>query len=72
MNQQSQDNNEALDASSDVLKVLQEADGPMSEDEIATVLKSAHDAEAVGKALAWWRNQGEAIQDADGKWVLTH
>jgi hypothetical protein len=62
----------ATDASGDVLKALQESDGPLSEDQIATLLKSAHDAEAVGKALGYWEKEGEATKDIEGRWWLTH
>jgi hypothetical protein len=62
----------ATDASGDVMKALQESDAQLSEDQIANLLKSAHDAEAVGEALRYWEKEGEATKDVDGRWWLTH
>ncbi len=60
------------DASGDVLKVLQEQ-RPLSDHEIADILKAKHDPEAVGEALRYWEEQGEIVRtEPDGLWVLTH
>jgi hypothetical protein len=61
------------DASGDVLIVLGERPEPLSEHQIADILKSKHDAKAVHEALLYWKAQGEAMQvEPDALWTLTH
>jgi hypothetical protein len=62
----------ARDASGDVRTVL-EVREPLSEHQIADILKSKHDAKAVHEALLYWEAQGEAMQvEPDALWTLRH
>ena len=59
------------DTSTEVLKVLQAAGGPLAASEIAGWVIGESDIEAVEDALLSWQRRGAATQGPDGRWAVS-